>query len=80
MTNDKENAAPDPETLAAEKTEADIQQDIQALFRQITASVTFLPMGFLNIALLRYSYYLLDIHPKCYYTCSFSSAFYILKG
>lgn len=29
---------------AAEKTEAEIQTEIQALFRQITASVTFLPM------------------------------------
>lgn len=31
--------APEPE-----KTEAQIQEEIQAIFRQITASVTFLPM------------------------------------
>jgi mitotic spindle assembly checkpoint protein MAD2 len=40
---DKENSDPQ-ESPAAEKTEADIQQEIQSLFRQITASVTFLPM------------------------------------
>ncbi len=28
---------------APEKTEADIQSEIQSIFRQITASVTFLP-------------------------------------
>src|SRR5271170_3027129 len=28
----------------AEKTEAQIQEEIQAIFRQITASVTFLPV------------------------------------
>lgn len=40
---DKENS--DPQTsLTAEKSETDIQQEIQSLFRQITASVTFLPM------------------------------------
>lgn len=32
-------AEPEPE-----KTEAQIQEEIQAIFRQITASVTFLPM------------------------------------
>lgn len=42
-TTDQENSAAGPEA-AAEKTDAEIQQDIQALFRQITASVTFLPM------------------------------------
>jgi mitotic spindle assembly checkpoint protein MAD2 len=45
---EQENTAPeegaDTATTAAEKTEAEIQQEIQALFRQITASVTFLPM------------------------------------
>ncbi|WPH01752.1 putative mitotic spindle checkpoint component mad2 protein [Acrodontium crateriforme] len=40
---DQENSAAGPEK-AVEKTDAEIQQDIQALFRQITASVTFLPM------------------------------------
>ncbi|KAH8821125.1 HORMA domain-containing protein [Xylogone sp. PMI_703] len=41
---DKENAA--PEEAAApppEKTEKEIQDEIQSIFRQITASVTFLP-------------------------------------
>jgi mitotic spindle assembly checkpoint protein MAD2 len=45
---DKENAAPSSETSAAapppEKSEAEIQSEIQSIFRQITASVTFLPM------------------------------------
>lgn len=44
---DKENAAPDDSAAAEEekeKTEADIQAEIQSIFRQITASVTFLPM------------------------------------
>ncbi|KAK4946322.1 Mitotic spindle checkpoint component mad2 [Elasticomyces elasticus] len=44
---DKENAAPDDATPAEpepEKTEAQIQEEIQAIFRQITASVTFLPV------------------------------------
>jgi mitotic spindle assembly checkpoint protein MAD2 len=44
----QENAAPDSEADAAtpevEKSETEIQQEIQALFRQITASVSFLPM------------------------------------
>ena len=45
---DKENDAPEsdpsPATAApAEKTEAEIQAEIQSIFRQITASVTFLP-------------------------------------
>ena len=47
-TTNKENSAPDseaaPQPEPAEKTEAEIQQEIQSLFRQITASVTFLPM------------------------------------
>lgn len=51
-TADKENsaAAADSENVAAaeeptqEKTETQIQQEIQAIFRQITASVTFLPV------------------------------------
>ncbi|KAI1609991.1 mitotic spindle assembly checkpoint protein MAD2 [Exophiala viscosa] len=44
---DKENAAPEDATPAEpepEKTEAQIQEEIQAIFRQITASVTFLPV------------------------------------
>ncbi|GFF55130.1 mitotic spindle checkpoint component mad2 [Aspergillus lentulus] len=45
---DKENATPkDPEmqdSTAVEKTEKEIQEEIQAIFRQITASVTFLPV------------------------------------
>ncbi|TVY22352.1 Mitotic spindle checkpoint component [Lachnellula hyalina] len=42
---DKENAAPDNAAAVppAEKTEAEIQSEIQSIFRQITASVTFLP-------------------------------------
>ncbi|KFY09002.1 hypothetical protein V492_05714 [Pseudogymnoascus sp. VKM F-4246] len=39
---DQENAAPESEP-AAEKTEKEIQDEIQSIFRQITASVTFLP-------------------------------------
>jgi len=45
-TPDKENAPlPEDSTPAppAEKTEAEIQSEIQSIFRQITASVTFLP-------------------------------------
>lgn len=41
---DKENAAPiDTPEPAPEKTEKEIQLEIQSIFRQITASVTFLP-------------------------------------
>lgn len=41
---DQENAASAGGTpLATEKTEAEIQSEIAAIFRQITASVTFLP-------------------------------------
>jgi mitotic spindle assembly checkpoint protein MAD2 len=49
-TADKENSAADRENDATseeptqEKTETQIQQEIQAIFRQITASVTFLPV------------------------------------
>ncbi|KAL2794525.1 HORMA domain protein [Aspergillus keveii] len=47
-TTDKENDTPgDAEPQAAatvEKTEKEIQDEIQAIFRQITASVTFLPV------------------------------------
>lgn len=49
-TADKETSAADRENDAAaeeptqEKTETQIQQEIQAIFRQITASVTFLPV------------------------------------
>ncbi|KAL1993910.1 hypothetical protein VTN49DRAFT_2579 [Thermomyces lanuginosus] len=43
---DKENAAPGDAEMAPthEKTEKEIQEEIQAIFRQITASVTFLPV------------------------------------
>ncbi|PNY27979.1 Uncharacterized protein TCAP_02095 [Tolypocladium capitatum] len=43
---DQENAtpsAPSASAAAADKTEAEIQAEIAAIFRQITASVTFLP-------------------------------------
>ncbi|KAF2249675.1 mitotic spindle checkpoint component mad2 [Trematosphaeria pertusa] len=44
-TADKENSAPEAGNEAQdEKTEAEIQAEIQSIFRQITASVTFLPM------------------------------------
>ncbi|KAK5164921.1 Mitotic spindle checkpoint component mad2 [Saxophila tyrrhenica] len=46
-SGEKENSDPVPPNsaaAAAEKTDAEIQQDIQSLFRQITASVTFLPV------------------------------------
>ncbi|KJY01724.1 putative mitotic spindle checkpoint component mad2 protein [Zymoseptoria brevis] len=45
-STDKENSAPMPDAAASqqEKTESEIQAEIQALFRQITASVSFLPM------------------------------------
>ena len=47
-STDKENSEPaagsSNSDTAAEKTEAEIQQEIQSLFRQITASVTFLPL------------------------------------
>ena len=44
---DKENVAPEEAATTepeAEKTEQQIQEEIQAIFRQITASVTFLPV------------------------------------
>ncbi|KAF7164126.1 hypothetical protein CNMCM5623_008816 [Aspergillus felis] len=45
---DKENATPGDtemqDSTAVEKTEKEIQEEIQAIFRQITASVTFLPV------------------------------------
>ncbi|CAG8974712.1 hypothetical protein HYALB_00010104 [Hymenoscyphus albidus] len=40
---DKENSTPANEAAPVEKTEAEIQAEIQSIFRQITASVTFLP-------------------------------------
>ncbi|KAL8840593.1 MAG: hypothetical protein Q9170_001279 [Blastenia crenularia] len=41
---DKENAAPlENDQAPPEKTEKEIQAEIQSIFRQITASVTFLP-------------------------------------
>lgn len=43
-STDENAAAPAPAAEAApEKTEAEIQAEIAAIFRQITASVTFLP-------------------------------------
>lgn len=42
-SGDKENSAPEAATQV-EKSETEIQAEIQALFRQITASVSFLPM------------------------------------
>ncbi|OAL39651.1 hypothetical protein AYO20_01048 [Fonsecaea nubica] len=44
---DKENTNPDEaatEETEPEKTETQIQEEIQAIFRQITASITFLPV------------------------------------
>lgn len=41
---EKENDGDAPSEIETEKTEAQIQEEIQAIFRQITASVTFLPM------------------------------------
>jgi mitotic spindle assembly checkpoint protein MAD2 len=42
---DKENSDPTPKKDSeTDKSEEDIQKEIQSLFRQITASVTFLPM------------------------------------
>jgi mitotic spindle assembly checkpoint protein MAD2 len=45
-STDKENsgANTNAEEIVQEKTETQIQQEIQAIFRQITASVTFLPV------------------------------------
>jgi mitotic spindle assembly checkpoint protein MAD2 len=40
---DQENISPTPQQEST-RTDEDIQKDIQSLFRQITASVTFLPM------------------------------------
>ncbi|KAI5805825.1 DNA-binding protein [Geopyxis carbonaria] len=40
----KEGSTSGPAELPKEKTEKEIQSEIQSLFRQITASVTFLPM------------------------------------
>ncbi|KAJ9657819.1 Mitotic spindle checkpoint component mad2 [Coniosporium apollinis] len=41
---DKENSAQGIADAPPEKTEQEIQSEIQSIFRQITASVTFLPM------------------------------------
>ncbi|KAF1931312.1 mitotic spindle checkpoint component mad2 [Didymella exigua CBS 183.55] len=43
-TTDQENSVPENSEVPEEKTEAEIQAEIQSVFRQITASVTFLPM------------------------------------
>ncbi|KAK3214747.1 hypothetical protein GRF29_19g1128134, partial [Pseudopithomyces chartarum] len=43
-SNDKENSTSEANEASEEKTEAEIQAEIQSVFRQITASVTFLPM------------------------------------
>ncbi|KAH8596525.1 mitotic spindle checkpoint component mad2 [Bisporella sp. PMI_857] len=40
---DSENAIPDAPAPAPDKTETELQAEIQSVFRQITASVTFLP-------------------------------------
>jgi len=40
----KENSTPATVAPVPEKTEKEIQEEVQSLFRQITASVTFLPM------------------------------------
>ncbi|KAL8923531.1 MAG: hypothetical protein Q9172_003067 [Xanthocarpia lactea] len=42
-TTDNENSAPVEDQPPAEKSEKEIQAEIQSIFRQITASVTFLP-------------------------------------
>lgn len=42
-STDQENAAAPNGAATAEKTEQEIQAEIAAIFRQITASVTFLP-------------------------------------
>jgi len=42
-TTEKENAVPEETEVPPEKTEKEIQDEIQSIFRQITASVTFLP-------------------------------------
>ncbi|EMC92101.1 hypothetical protein BAUCODRAFT_38125 [Baudoinia panamericana UAMH 10762] len=46
LSDDKENSAPELQqtSVATEKSEEETQKEIQALFRQITASVSFLPM------------------------------------
>ncbi|KAE8152467.1 DNA-binding protein [Aspergillus avenaceus] len=43
-SDDNENASPANADAPVEKTEKEIQEEIQAIFRQITASVTFLPV------------------------------------
>jgi len=43
-SGDKENSTPQEPTVESAKTDEDVQKEIQALFRQITGSVTFLPM------------------------------------
>ncbi|PKY00770.1 mitotic spindle checkpoint component mad2 [Aspergillus campestris IBT 28561] len=43
-SGDKENAGPDEAAKTVQKTEKEIQDEVQAIFRQITASVTFLPV------------------------------------
>ncbi|KAF3038550.1 Mitotic spindle checkpoint component mad2 [Didymella keratinophila] len=43
-STDQENSLPESSEVPEEKTEAEIQAEIQSVFRQITASVTFLPM------------------------------------
>ncbi|KAK4539660.1 hypothetical protein LTR36_010486 [Oleoguttula mirabilis] len=43
-SGDKENSAPATQEASPDKSDEDVQKEIQALFRQITASVSFLPM------------------------------------
>jgi len=44
LTGDKENSVPEDTSPQTVKTDEDVQKEIQAIFRQITASVSFLPM------------------------------------
>jgi mitotic spindle assembly checkpoint protein MAD2 len=43
-TNDEENAMPNGGTAPKQKTMKEIHGEIQAIIRQVTASVTFLPL------------------------------------
>ncbi|KAH6621866.1 HORMA domain-containing protein [Boeremia exigua] len=44
VDQENENSVPEAAEVPEEKSEAEIQAEIQSVFRQITASVTFLPM------------------------------------
>ena len=43
-STDKENSAPAEAPTDSSKSEEEVQKEIQALFRQITASASFLPL------------------------------------